>query len=94
MTNNQQNPNEDPKQKAAAQQQAAQMSTAGLIPDQGDPDPKASGNPESTITQSSMGNGAGIRGNYGDASQTNGMEGGPDSAPDGSPAEEGGQPDK
>ncbi|MCB2407651.1 hypothetical protein [Hymenobacter lucidus] len=29
-----------------------------------------------TSTQSNMGNGDGIRGDYGDASQTNGMEGG------------------
>jgi len=29
-------------------------------------------------TQENMGDGAGIRGDYGDASQTNGMEGGPD----------------
>lgn len=36
-------------------------------------------------TQSQMGDGSGIRGDYGNASQTNGLEGGPDSAPDGSP---------
>ncbi|WP_210518499.1 hypothetical protein [Hymenobacter terricola] len=29
-------------------------------------------------TQQNMGDGAGIRGDYGDASQTNGLEGGPD----------------
>ena len=32
--------------------------------------------PEST--QENMGDGSGIRGDYGDASQTNGLEGGPD----------------
>ncbi|SHJ73237.1 hypothetical protein SAMN02745146_0006 [Hymenobacter daecheongensis DSM 21074] len=39
-------------------------------------------------TQSNMGDGAGIRGDYGNASQTNGLEGGPDSAADGSPKEQ------
>ena len=33
-------------------------------------------NAATTSTQSNMGNGDGIRGEYGDASQTNGMEGG------------------
>ena len=31
-------------------------------------------------TQENMGDGAGIRGDYGNASQTNGLEGGPDQA--------------
>lgn len=31
-----------------------------------------------TSTQQHMGDGSGIRGDYGDASQTNGLEGGPD----------------
>ena len=31
-----------------------------------------------TSTQENMGDGAGIRGDYGNASQTNGLEGGPD----------------
>ncbi len=88
MADDQQNPNPEQKQKADAEIQADQMSTAGRIPGQDDPDPKASGNPEATSTQANMGDGAGIRGEYGDASQTNGMEGGPDSAPDGSPTQE------
>ena len=55
-------------------------STGGITPNQqpaADPDPQASGNPE-TVTQADLAssNGAGIRGNYGDASQTNGLEGG------------------
>ncbi|MDO7877197.1 hypothetical protein Q5H93_20795 [Hymenobacter sp. ASUV-10] len=33
---------------------------------------------KTTSTQQNMGDGAGIRGDYGDASQTNGLEGGPD----------------
>ncbi|WP_345073303.1 hypothetical protein [Hymenobacter fastidiosus] len=39
-------------------------------------------------TQSNMGSGAGIRGDYGTASQTNGLEGGPEPAADGSPEAE------
>ena len=34
--------------------------------------------PIPSSTQQNMGDGAGIRGDYGDASQTNGLEGGPD----------------
>ena len=34
----------------------------------------------STSTQENMGDGTGIRGDYGNASQTNGLEGGPDQA--------------
>lgn len=50
-----------------------------------DPDQDAGGNPEAGTaadgaipesTQENMGDGAGIRGEYGNASQTNGMEGG------------------
>ena len=67
----------------------ASASTGGETPDQhADPDQNASGNPEAGTaadgaipesTQQNMGDGAGIRGEYGNASQTNGMEGGPDS---------------
>ncbi|WP_310396427.1 hypothetical protein [Hymenobacter sp.] len=63
-------------------------STGGETPDQGaDRDQNASGNPEAgpaldgatpASTQENMGDGAGIRGDYGNASQTNGLEGGPD----------------
>ncbi len=55
-------------------------STGGTTPNQQlatDPDPQTSGNPE-TVTQADLAtsDGAGIRGNYGEASQTNGLEGG------------------
>lgn len=58
----------------------AQPSTAGPVTNQdadADPDPNASGNPE-TATQADLASsdGAGIRGGYGDASQENGLEGG------------------
>jgi hypothetical protein len=67
-----------------------QASTGGKTTSQGtDRDQNASGNPEAGTTadgampaestQENMGDGAGIRGEYGNASQTNGMEGGNDS---------------
>ncbi|SFQ71396.1 hypothetical protein [Hymenobacter arizonensis] len=66
-----------------------QASTGGVTTSQNaDTDQNASGNPEAGTaadgaipesTQENMGDGAGIRGEYGNASQTNGMEGGPDS---------------
>ena len=49
-------------------------------PDQATPKPTQDPIPEST--QENMGDGAGIRGDYGDASQTNGLEGGPDEQSD------------
>ena len=65
-----------------------QASTGGQTPLQGtDNDQNASGNPETGTaqdgampesTQENMGDGAGIRGDYGNASQTNGLEGGPE----------------
>ena len=65
-----------------------QASTGGETTNQNaDQDQNASGNPEAgTVadgampesTQENMGDGAGIRGEYGNASQTNGMEGGDD----------------
>ncbi|OGX85748.1 hypothetical protein [Hymenobacter glacialis] len=66
----------------------ASTSTGGETTPQGtDSDQNASGNPEAGTaadgaipksTQENMGDGAGIRGDYGNASQTNGMEGGAD----------------
>jgi hypothetical protein len=62
-------------------------STAGPItnPD-ADRDQNASGNPE-TATQSDLASsdGAGIRGDYGDSDQTNGLEGGEESPTDAQP---------
>ena len=57
-----------------------QASTGGQTPSQQpgtDADQNAAGNPE-TVTQADLAtsDGAGIRGDYGDASQTNGLEGG------------------
>ena len=62
-------------------------STAGPITNQeADPDPNASGNPE-TVTQEDLASsdGAGIRGDYGDASQTTGLEGGEQTPTDAGP---------
>jgi hypothetical protein len=62
-------------------------STAGPItnPD-ADGDQYASGNPEA-VTQEDLASsdGAGIRGDYGDAEQTNGLEGGDENTTDASP---------
>ena len=84
MPSPEQNPT-DPRPDHASTDQA---STGGLTPDQSpDRDQNASGNPEAgtsqdgatpASTQQNMGDGAGIRGDYGNASQTNGMEGGPE----------------
>ncbi len=69
-------------------------STAGPItnPD-ADRDPNASGNPE-TATQEDLASsdGAGIRGDYGDAEQTNGLEGGENSPADAGPDRAGSNP--
>jgi hypothetical protein len=57
-----------------------QPSTAGSIPDT-DGDQYASGNPEAVTQEDLAGSdGAGIRGDYGDAEQTNGLEGGDETA--------------
>ncbi|MGI4742193.1 MAG: hypothetical protein ACRYG7_44110 [Janthinobacterium lividum] len=62
-------------------------STGGPITNQdADRDPNASGNPE-TVTQADLASsdGAGIRGDYGDASQTTGLEGGEEAPADATP---------
>ncbi|QKG55448.1 hypothetical protein GKZ68_01605 [Hymenobacter sp. BRD128] len=62
-------------------------STAGSITNPAaDPDPNASGNPEAVTQQDlAKSDGAGIRGDYGDAEQTNGLEGGEQSVTDAGP---------
>jgi hypothetical protein len=72
----------DPKEKLT-DTSPDQASTGGVTPSQSpvnDPDQNASGNPEATTesTQENMGDGKGIRGDYGNPSKTTGMEGGPD----------------
>lgn len=69
-------------------------STGGPITNQdADRDPNASGNPE-TVTQADLANsdGAGIRGDYGDAEQTNGLEGGEKAPADAGPDRAGDNP--
>ncbi|MGI4738735.1 MAG: hypothetical protein ACRYG7_26490 [Janthinobacterium lividum] len=64
-----------------------QPSTAGPITNlDADRDQNASGNPE-TVTQEDLASsdGSGIRGDYGDAEQTNGLEGGENALTDTSP---------
>ncbi|HEX8503816.1 MAG TPA: hypothetical protein VF630_00495 [Hymenobacter sp.] len=84
-------PEQNPTNPRPAGYDRNEASTGGLTTDQhADQDQNASGNPEAgTVadgampesTQENMGDGAGIRGEYGNASQTNGMEGG-DEAPE------------
>lgn len=64
-------------------------STAGPVTNQqaaADRDQNASGNPE-TVSQTDLASsdGAGIRGDYGDADQTNGLEGGEEQPTDAAP---------
>jgi hypothetical protein len=63
------------------------LSTGGSITNQdADRDPNDKGNPE-TVTQTDLASsdGAGIRGDYGDAEQTTGLEGGEQTATDTAP---------
>ncbi|RYU79134.1 hypothetical protein [Hymenobacter persicinus] len=83
MANTPENPTPDqstPSTPSAASEQEGRQndSAAAASPAAGEASPP-------TSTQSNLGNGEGIRGSYGDASQTNGLEGGPDSDEDGSP---------
>ena len=85
------NPETNPTDPRPAGHDTDQASTGGATPDPGtDPNQNAPGNPEAGTaadgaipesTQEHMGDGAGIRGDYGDASQTNGLEGGPATPP-------------
>jgi hypothetical protein len=71
----------------AAIEEAKQPSTGGPITNPtADGDQYASGNPEAATQEDlASSDGAGIRGDYGDAEQTNGLEGGANSATDASP---------
>ena len=62
-------------------ERAERDATVNPTPDAAPPTPDASPDQPGNIpssTQQNMGDGAGIRGDYGDASQSNGLEGGPD----------------
>ena len=59
-------------------QAAEQDATVNPTPDKGPDEQPRTGTTIPSSTQQHMGDGAGIRGDYGDASQTNGLEGGPD----------------
>ncbi|WP_223651012.1 hypothetical protein [Hymenobacter psoromatis] len=75
-------------------EEGKQPSTGGPItnPD-ADQDQNASGNPETATQEDLAGSdGAGIRGDYGDAEQTNGLEGGKDSMADATPDNAGAKP--
>jgi hypothetical protein len=59
-------------------QESEQDATVNSTPDTADTEQPSTGTTLPSSTQQNMGDGAGIRGDYGDASQTNGLEGGPD----------------
>ncbi|MVN78599.1 hypothetical protein GO988_19885 [Hymenobacter sp. HMF4947] len=81
-------PNIDPDSSRPSEiEESKTPSTAGPITNSdADRDQNASGNPE-TVTQADLASsdGAGIRGDYGDSDQTNGLEGGEQSATDSQP---------
>ncbi|WP_216680433.1 hypothetical protein [Hymenobacter siberiensis] len=63
-------------------QAAEQDATVNPTPDKAPAEQPSTGTTIPSSTQENMSDGAGIRGDYGDASQTNGLEGGPDTRPD------------
>ncbi|MDQ2772142.1 MAG: hypothetical protein M3Y54_16775 [Bacteroidota bacterium] len=71
-------PRPDQARASTPDQASENNATVSPTPDKAaEEQPKTGGNLPSS-TQEHMGDGAGIRGDYGDASQTNGLEGGPD----------------
>ena len=71
-------PRPDQAPTSSPDQNAENNATVNPTPDKAaEEQPQTGGNLPSS-TQEHMGDGAGIRGDYGDASQTNGLEGGPD----------------
>ncbi|MBO2010777.1 hypothetical protein [Hymenobacter negativus] len=59
-------------------QESENDATVNATPDTAPDEQASTGTTIPSSTQQNMGDGAGIRGDYGDASQTNGLEGGPD----------------
>jgi hypothetical protein len=59
-------------------QESENEATVNATPDNAPDEQASTGTTIPSSTQQNMGDGAGIRGDYGDASQTNGLEGGPD----------------
>lgn len=59
-------------------QESENEATVNATPDTAPDEQPSTGTTIPSSTQQNMGDGAGIRGDYGDASQTNGLEGGPD----------------
>ncbi len=83
MPTPEQNPTDPrPDQASTPSPDSENNATVNATPDTA-PDTQTSSGPAiPSSTQQNMGDGAGIRGDYGDASQTNGLEGGPDERPD------------
>ena len=59
-------------------QESEENATVNPTPDSAPAEQPSTGTSIPSSTQQNMGDGAGIRGDYGNASQTNGLEGGPD----------------
>jgi hypothetical protein len=79
-TQNPTDPRPDHAPAASTPDQAAEQdATVNPTPDNAPDEQPNTGTTIPSSTQQNMGDGAGIRGDYGDASQTNGLEGGPDS---------------
>jgi hypothetical protein len=78
MPTPEQNPTDPrPDMASTPSQESENEATVNAAPDTA-PDEQAASPTTPSSTQQNMGDGAGIRGDYGDASQTNGLEGGPD----------------
>ena len=71
-------PRPDQASTATPDQNAEADATANPTPDKAAGEQPQTGGNLPSSTQERMGDGAGIRGDYGNASQTNGLEGGPD----------------
>ena len=78
MPTPEQNPT-DPRPDLAStpDQESERSATVNPTPDPAADEQPSTGTTIPSSTQQHMGDGAGIRGDYGDASQTNGLEGGP-----------------
>ena len=71
-------PRPDQAPTSSTDQNAENNDTVNPTPDKAAGEQPQTGGNLPSSTQEHMGDGAGIRGDYGDASQTNGLEGGPD----------------
>ncbi|WP_201983174.1 hypothetical protein [Hymenobacter rubidus] len=71
-------PDYAPGSSSTPDQESENEATVNATPDTAPDEQPSTGTTIPSSTQQNMGDGAGIRGDYGNASQTNGLEGGPD----------------